>query len=129
MGEQLLITPMAASRYRSAQADSARINLCVTGVYRRSILTTAGRQSSQESRVKEVNNTIGPDFNSQFVGADISVSVDRCEFTVDGQIVLLPKKGDRVDRLEHPEDGAYTVNLVEDDGGKRYLLHLVEGFE
>ena len=126
MGERILINPRIPGRYKADTPDQSRIGLEVTGVYRRSILTTAGRQSAQESRTREVNNTTGPDFNSQFVGADIAVSVDRCWFMVDGDLCLLPKKGDMLERLDHPEDSLYTISLVEDDGGKRYLLHLVE---
>lgn len=126
-GECFIITPMSPGRYGKDQVDTSRLEITVTGIFRRTILTfEGGRQSLATSRVTQTNNTLGPDFNSKYVGSTLFASVDARQFEVDGVISLLPKKPDRLQRKDHPEDQLYAINVVEDDGGRRFILHLVE---
>ena len=126
-GECFIITPMKPGKYGKDQPDPERIELTVEGIFRRTILTfEGGRQSTANSRLVEVNNTIGPNFNASYVASTLFASVDARQFMVDGQIVLLPQKPDRLQRKDHLEDPLYAINVVEDDGGGRFILHLVE---
>lgn len=112
LAESLRITPMTAGEFMGdAEEDDEREVRDVRGVV-----------LEGPDRVRVTDNVVGREFDNRYVVAPILAVIDADELTTEGALIL-PRKGDRVDRLDCGD--RLEISVIEPDGAGAYILRMM----
>lgn len=114
--EPLRIRPMVVGRYTTTpKADPERPVRAVVGIY---------TEKQVKHEMLDAAPGMGRNFGSDLLVADLSLSVQTSALYVD-DVLVLPQKGDQIDRTEIAGAPALEIVAVDNDGALRTVFKVV----